>query len=244
MSKLPNAPLVEVIFELTWPIDNEKEQEKFQFLLGDIYSKLKDEYPNRQRLVQLPNVVVPVEILANKPVYRFTKNGSYPLYQIGPGLLSVNTVDSHYFWEEFKNEIVKIINVLGNSYDFEENALLNVGLKYIDFFEFNFNNDAFEFLHKSLHLDIKHNIRPVKNSNPVFFTFATGYKIDEIGMFNVIINRGEYNKKDGFVIETTVITKMNFHSFATLPDWLEKAHSFLSDKFTKMTEGDLHNSFK
>ncbi|RNC65706.1 TIGR04255 family protein [Proteiniphilum sp. X52] len=243
MSKLPKAPLIEVIFELTWPINNGKEQEKFQFLLGDIYSKLRSEYPNRLRLVQPPNVEIPLEILANKPVYRFSKNESYPLYQIGPGLLSVNTVDSHYFWEQFEKEIVKITKVFKESYDFEKDTLLNMGLKYIDFFEFNFNHDAFEFLHKLLHLDIKHNIRPEKNNNPVFFTFASGYN-EEIGLFNVIINRGGYNNKEGFVIETNVSKKISSTDFNILPSWLEEAHSFLSEKFKKMTEGEMYNSFK
>lgn len=243
MSKLPNAPLIEVIFELTWPINNEEEQEKFQFLLGDIYSKLKDDYPNRLRLVQLPNVEIPLEFLANKPLYRFSRNETYPLYQIGPGLLSVNTVDSHYFWGDFEKEVMRITEVFKKSYNFRNKTLLNIGLKYIDFYGFDFKNDAFGFLRDNLHLDIHHEIRPSKNSNPVFFTFATGYN-NEIGLFNIIINRGEYNKKEGFIIETNVTTKIESSNFDALQVWLVQAHSFLSEKFKNMTEGEMYNSFK
>ena len=242
MSKLPKAPLIEVIFELTWPINNEKEQEKFQFLLGDIYSKLKSEYPNRLRLVQPPNVEIPLEILVNKPVYRFRKNETYPLYQIGPGLLSVNTVDFYYFWDQFEVEVIRITKILKESYDFEDNTLLNMALKYIDFFEFDFKNDAFTFLSNYLHLDIKHNIRSDKKRNPIFFTFATGYD-DEVGLFNVIINRGGYNSKEGFIIETNVSTKIMSSDFDTLQEWLGHAHTFLSKKFKEMTEGEMYNSF-
>jgi len=39
MSKLPNAPLIEVIFELSWIANTSKEHEKFQFLLGNMYNK-------------------------------------------------------------------------------------------------------------------------------------------------------------------------------------------------------------
>lgn len=245
MSKLPSAPLIEVIFELTWPINDNKDKEKFQFMLGDIYSKLKDEYPNRLNLIAAPNMEIPVEVFINKPMYRFTKNGSYPLYQLGPGLLSVNTIDLFYFWDEFEKEILKIINVMNDSYDFEENTNLNLALKYIDFFPFDFNNNknnAFEYLKEYLHLEIKHNIQP-KNTVPLFFTFAAGYPCD-VGLFNTIINRGGYNNEEGLIIETNVTKQIISSNLKSLSDWLEKSHDFLSNKFKKMTEGALYESFK
>lgn len=242
MSKLPNAPLLEVIFELTWPVNSREDQEKFQFLLGDIYSKLKSEYPNRQNLVQPSNIEIPLDVFINKPIYRFTKSEPYPLYQIGPGLLSVNTIDSAYFWNEFEKEIIRITKVLSDSYDFDENSILNLGLKYIDFFQFDFNNNALEYLNEYLHLDIKHNLKP-NDSNPLFFTFAVGYPC-KVGLFNTIINRGGVNNKDGFVIETNVTKQITSSDLPSLSNWLEESHDFLSDKFKTMTEGPMYDSFK
>ncbi len=242
MSKLPNAPLLEVIFELNWPINTREDQEKFQFLLGDIYSKLKSEYPNRQNLVHPTTIDIPLDILINKPMYRFTKSDSYPLYQIGPGLLSVNTIDASYFWTDFEKEIIRITKVLSDSYDFEENSILNLGLKYIDFFEFDFNNNALDFLNEYLHLDIQHNLKP-NNSNPLFFTFAVGYPCN-VGLFNTIINRGGVNNKDGFIIETNVTKQIASSELGSLSKWLEQSHDYLSDKFKIMTEGKMYESFK
>lgn len=245
MSKLPNAPLLEVIFELSWSVDKPSEREKFQFLLGDIYSKLKHEYPKRISLFQPPmaGFEVPIEILANKPIYRFIKNDFYPIYQIGPGILSVNTVDSEYFWETFEKEILKILKEFQSSYDFDLNTSLNVALKYIDFYEFNFESDAYSFLKKYLHLDINSNIRPLSNANPIFITFGAGYR-NKLGLFNVIINKGSITQKgEGFVVETNITSKISVSQLNEISLWLQEAHSFLSENFKRMTEGEMYNSF-
>lgn len=246
MSKLPNAPLLEVIFELSWAVNTSQEQEKFQFLLGDIYTKLKEEYPKRINLVQHPiaGFEIPIEILANKPVYRFIKNDSYPLYQIGPGLLSVNTIDSVYFWDDFESEILKILEKFQSSYEFEPNTNLNIALKYIDFYKFDFDNDAYVFLKENLHLDINHNIRPTQEENPVFLTFGVGYKND-LGLFNIIINKVTIPQKgDGFIVETNVVSQTKSSELKNISSWLKQVHSFLSDNFKKMTEGEMYESFK
>ena len=60
----------------------------------------------------------------------------------------------------------------------------------------------------------------------------------------MIINRGGYNNKEDSVIATNVSKKISSTDFNILPSWLEEAHSFLSEKFKKMTEGEMYNSFK
>lgn len=93
-------------------------------------------------------------------MYRFRKEeNSYPLYQLGPGLLSINTVDSVYIWEHFEEEIQRILSVFKDSYDFDNNTRLNVALKYIDFYPFDFNENLRLFLSDNLHLEIKDNVQ-------------------------------------------------------------------------------------
>lgn len=245
MSKLPNAPLLEVIFELSWSVNTSKEQEKFQFLIGDMYSKLKTEYPKRVSLIQSPLVgfEIPLEVLVNKPIFRFIKDNSYPLYQLGPGLLSVNTIDADYFWDDFENEVLKIVEVFSSSYEFEPNTDLNISLKYLDFYKFDFTNDAYSFLKDNLHLEINHRIQPIESNSPLFFSFGTGYKTKN-GLFNVIINRGGIeNKGDGFIVETNLGHKINSTDLNNLSAWLKQAHSFLSQSFKTMTEGKMYDSF-
>ncbi|MBV6460184.1 MAG: hypothetical protein HJHJAOHD_00286 [Flavobacteriales bacterium] len=100
MSKLPNAPLVEVIFELRWKVTDKEELTKCQYLHGDLYASIKDIYNFREALVA-PEV--PMELYLNIPAHRFrVAQNNYPLVQVGPGLLTLNTIDSKYNWEEFE----------------------------------------------------------------------------------------------------------------------------------------------
>jgi uncharacterized protein (TIGR04255 family) len=245
MSKLPKAPLIEIIFELSWIANTSKEYEKFQFLLGDIYTKLKPEYPLRINLFQIPvaGVEIPPEIFNNKPLYRFLKaENSYPIYQIGPGLLSVNTIDNVYVWEDFEKEILNVFARFKESYDFNSTSPFNVALKYMDFYPFDFANNAYDFLKENLHLQISHSMQS-NDSNPNLFAFATG-RTNEIGQFNFVINKGNVNSKgEGFLVETNLSTEMKLNSNVDISPWLNKAHKFLSDSFKEMTKGNMYDSF-
>lgn len=89
MSKLPKAPLVEVVFELRWEIAEKADLMQVEYLYGDIYAELKDKYPHRERILPIE---IPVDLTVNKPVFRYRANkNSYPLIQLGPGLITLNT---------------------------------------------------------------------------------------------------------------------------------------------------------
>ena len=111
MSKLPKAPLVEVIFEIRWNSTNKQEMDKFQLLIGAIYAALKDLYCKPDNL--LPDSNIPIQVLLGKPIYRAKKKSGEPiLYQLGPGLLSINYVGSDYDWAIFYQEICRIVLIL------------------------------------------------------------------------------------------------------------------------------------
>lgn len=246
MSKLPKAPLLEVIFDLSWRVDTPKEQEKFQFLLGDMYTKLKDKYSQRYNLIQVPiaGMEIPIDIFNNKPMYRFRENeNSYPIYQLGPGLLSVNTVNESYIWENFEQEILHVFVKFKESYDFSASQEFNIALKFLDFYVFDFNsNNAYDFLKNNLHLQIMHSMQSEKH-NPSFVNFATGHK-EDVGQFNFSINRGMTPQKgDGFLAETNLVNKMKLNSDSDISQWLKKAHEYLSGAFKKMTKGAMYDSF-
>ncbi len=114
MSKLPKAPLVEVVIELRWQITNKDELAGIQYLYGDIYNELKGKYPYRESI--LP-VEFPMEMTINQPVHRFrTEKGGYPLVQAGPGILTLNTINSIYFWDTLYNDAGELIEKFFNVY--------------------------------------------------------------------------------------------------------------------------------
>jgi uncharacterized protein (TIGR04255 family) len=242
MSKLPNAPLLEVIFEIKWPVDN-KDLEKFQILLGEMHSQLSTDYPN---VVSLhPDLQIPYNIFKNSPTHRFEgKEGEkYPLYQLGPGLLSINTIDSAYDWDKFSAEIQKISTVLQGKYNFDQNKHLSLGLKYLDFFEINcIENNLFQYLEDKFHVCIKANFKNVKN--PLVLNFSTAFQT-EYGILNFSIKTAQINIKQGFIIESALNTKMSAkHYFDDVLGWVSTSHEFLSNFFKEMTEGEMYKSFK
>ncbi|GAB6394722.1 MAG: hypothetical protein MdMp024_1034 [Bacteroidales bacterium] len=175
-------------------------------------------------------------------MYRFRKEeNSYPLYQLGPGLLSINTVDSVYIWEHFEEEIQRILSVFKDSYDFDNNTRLNVALKYIDFYPFDFNENLRLFLSDNLHLEIKDNIQI--DNNPNLLTFSTGYNTEN-GQFNYSINRANVNQKgDGLLVETNLSKKVLTEDFDKISSWLNIAHDFFSEIFKTKTAGKMYDSF-
>src|SRR5258708_6704442 len=105
MSKLPSAPLIEVVFELRWTIE-QQEAQSIQYLSGDLYPHIKDKYPFREAIQGFP-------LFGNSPSSRFrVAQNDYPLVQIGPGVLTINTTDAKYFWKEYEAEVIDVIQKL------------------------------------------------------------------------------------------------------------------------------------
>lgn len=152
MSKLPKAPLLEVIFELRWQIKQKSDLNKYQYLIGDLYSLIKDTYPVRESLAP-PEV--PTDILINNPVHRFrTATNQYPLVQVGPGVLTLNTTDDNYYWSEFY-DWAQTLNQRFFSVFPIETETFNANLLYLDFFKFDFKNDNVnDFINESFNINI------------------------------------------------------------------------------------------
>jgi uncharacterized protein (TIGR04255 family) len=99
---------------------------------------------------------VPTDILINNPVHRFRKErNKYPLVQLGPGVLTLNTTDNNYFWEEFY-ELAKKLNQEFFSVFPIENETFKSNLLYIDFFKYDFKNqNVNEFINDSFNIKIE-----------------------------------------------------------------------------------------
>jgi len=247
MSKLPHAPLVEVIFDMRWDSSLEKDLEKFQFTLGTMFSSLKDDFPI---IKKLQPAQLPIGALLNAPSHRFLPNieTSYPVYQIGPGVLSVNTVDKYYEWDDFSKIACKVANTFINLYKFDNDKKLTLSLKYLDFYDVNFNEiNIYKYLMANFHVDIKSpNID--ETENPTVLNFATAFKTN-FGMMNLKINTGIINdikfKKTGLIIDNTINLSIRAGDWdKIIPNWLNESHNYLSDYFKKMTDGKKYESFK
>lgn len=137
-----NAPLVEVIAEVRWRLEP-------VIGMGDAavdphFSTFTEKFQQQahQRLKfraveQLAPPGTPLQLLPYRPITRFRKSeNGWPLYQIGPGIFTVNIVPPYGGWSKFIPTIRRGLAALWDSYPFA-NRLLNVRrfeLRYINGF--------------------------------------------------------------------------------------------------------------
>lgn len=242
MGKLPHAPLVEVVTEIRWVCETEDDRNAFQFLTGDLYSLVKNRFPFRE--VVIP-AVIPIEAVVGRPTLRFrTEKDGYPLIQVGPGLLTVNTVGDEYDWDTHRNDISFVLENFFNSINLSSKSL-SVTLAYIDFLSFDFEkNNILAFLSKKLHTDISMKFIGSEGDIPQIFNLTVGYS-ESVGTVNINVARGQNNaKEDGVAIQTNIVMSNIAFNQSEIELRLDKAHDRCSDLFKLMTKGELYESFE
>ncbi len=243
MSRLPNAPLLEVIFELRWNALTQEATKKWQYLHGDLYSLIRDKYPVRELI---NNVEVPKEILfhfqVGQPIHRFRPaQDTYPLVQLGPGLLTLNTVDRKYSWTEYSKNILDISNKFFEVHPIKDSLALN--LQYFDFFSFDFeNSNVLDFLSKNLKIDMKQGFQ-VPNRNLDSLDLGLTYNITTDSRIFIGLNKGINEGKDGLILRTMCQGKNISPKIESIHDWIEKSHEMVSQLFKDMTSGEMYESF-
>jgi len=241
MSKLPHAPLLEVIYELRWTLSDMKDLGDFQYLHGDLYNALKESYPFRQNLVPIE---FPPQMLVNNPIFRFRRvENGYPLFQLGPGVLSLNTTDLKYHWEEYFNWCKELTNSFIKIYPKTKELTFKPNLIYIDFYKFDFiNDDIIKFLNKQLNINFGQTFYK-SDLYPNSISGSFGYNT-ETGNLEISFNKGkDQSGNEGLVLKTQLNgDEVNLHTNAIYV-WLDKAHEFCSNLFKDMTKGELYNSF-
>lgn len=242
MSKLPNAPLIEVVLELKWDLLTKEDLNDSQYLYGDIYSSLKHKYPFRENILPFD---VPLEVLINKPVHRFrSSEGGYPLIQVGPGILTLNTIDEKYEWEEFSKNSEELLKAFHSVYQSFKNKLFSPCILYLDFFPFNFDNeDAYNFINENFSVNFKQSFIETE-SYPKDINLSFNYKID-IGILNVSFQKGNNQQGvEGIILQIRIDGFAKNDEIDKIILWYDQSHKITSDLFKKMTEGKLYESFK
>jgi len=240
MSKLPKAPLLEVIFEINWDITNNEDIAKFQYLHGDLYSNLKKDFPKRENLVPAE---IPFDMMKNRAVFRFRKEIGYPLIQIGPGILTFNTTDSLYFWDSYRGEITRVIGSLSEVFSEINQTNLFLTLTYLDFFEIDLESEnLIEFINKNLNLNINQTFIEDENTKEVNLTFS--YKVNEDTLLLNLRNGSVNENKKGIILQTKLVGHKKKYTNEEQLIWLDNAHETCGNIFKKITTKNFYNSFK
>lgn len=239
MSQLPNAPLVEVVMELRWKISTREELSGIQYLYGDLYNELKRKYPYRESI--LP-VEIPMEMTVNQPVHRFrAEKGGYPLLQVGPGIITLNTIDTNYYWDTFYNDAKEIILAFSNVYSTPHS--ITPAILYIDFFPFSFKEgDVHQFINKKFNVSFSQSFFET-SKHPTDFNMGFAYEID-LGDLRVNFQKGKNQNTEGILLQTRINGNQDTFNNDHINTWLIEAHGILSNIFKQLTMGELYKSFK
>lgn len=238
MSKLPKAPLVEVVIELRWKITSKKELAGVQYLYGDLYNELKRKYPYRESIIP---VEVPMEMIINQPIHRFrAEKGGYPLLQIGPGIITLNTIDAKYYWETFFEDAKELIQTFHTIY--LPNNIVVPAILYIDFFPFDFSiNNVHKYINQKFNITFGQSFFETEKFLSDF-NMGFAYNTD-LGDLRVNFQKGKNQNVEGILLQTRINGKPTTSNFKNLNNWLGEAHKILSQLFKQLTAGELYESF-
>lgn len=243
--KLPNAPLQEVIFELRWKLDFDQETQslldkEFQFAFANFVNLSSHKLKHK---INLRPAIISESMFANKPVYQFwAEKGIYPVFQIGPGVFTVNETDKNYVWDSFKELIREGIDWLSKSYS-NKLEFTFAELRYIDAIEILEDNqiNLSKFIADNLSLEIKNKVIDARLND---IQFHQRFKLDSENFLSLLIANGvKNNSQVKAIILQISYNKTSNISLETLSTWIESAHTTCSELFRRMVSTKLYEQF-
>lgn len=246
-------PLIEAILEIRWHLqtnaqNNVRYDPHYQILVGRLYERIKNDYPVFE---QLPTSLLPLEVVPYTVQYRFRKKeNSWPLIQLGPGVLTLNET-TDYSWDTFRKFSVEAEQALLDAYLKRDDLKFSVILlRYLNTTEFDYNNnDISDFLLKQMAIKSempnalfksnKINSRP--QSVELHYEFnCTNPDSDVV----IHLNTALMSSKPIISWETTVaaqgpkIPKYDAESFGK---WIDSAHSVIEECFDSLWKTNSHS---
>lgn len=247
MSKLPNAPLQEVIFELRWTLTPSEESgqvidSEFELASGRLSSIIEKKFPHHQRITPSN---IPQQLLQYQVVHQYwTDKNTWPVLQLGPGIFTINCTDNWYDWENsFRDLIKEAIEWLFQAYRNSLNIGL-VSLRYIDAIKIsdygglsdgwqNFIKSKFNFeYHNSF--DTRGKQKQIQ-INQIF-------ELNDGSDLHVQMTDGTTSNEEAFIWQIAILKKFSFTPTEIL-DWADNAHSIAHNLFKEMLKPEMYASF-
>lgn len=260
MSKLKNAPLIEVIFEFKWGKTSQKGNEvtiefsqeekalmpgKFQLHAAEVGFDFSKVMENQ---LPIPHLVR----------YRYSeKPGSYPLYQLGDGVFAINQTDFgdyEYDWGVFKTAVERGVNLFEKSYPFpiKDLPLIDIQLRYRDAIHAQNDESILAFITEKLNVGnftlptILTENENIDTECPLgSITLQVGCK-KPTGQIICQINQGTNDGKKIFLLDFIIISKVNVFTEITseaLIDWCTEAHEHHQTIFKAICSDNLFETF-
>lgn len=245
ISKLPNAPLQEVIFELRWKLDFDPESQSradknFPFAFANFSALSTDKLKHK---IILKSSVIPDILFVNRPIYQFwAAENQYPVFQLGPGVFTVNETEKNYEWKNFRALILQGVDWLNRSYSNKLDFSI-VELRYIDALEVGDDNQKhlIKFIADNLQIEISNKTIDAKLND---IQLHQRFKIDDENYLSLLIANGikNINQSKAIILQTSFNKTSNI-SVENLISWIDIAHDTCSSLFKKMISKNLYEQF-
>ena len=240
--KLPKAPLQEVIFELYWNMQYTEHGLKFDpgfdIAQGAFANLIEQEFPIRKKT--LPDGVSDHLIYPN-PVHRFWKGeNTWPVVQIGPGILTVNDTEKNYHWaDSFFPLIQSSVKHVLKAYK-EKISFNKISLRYIDAVELP-SEDLLNFVNSNFQVQINSNFKEPGALNAI--SINQSFKLADDSLLSISISNGLKNNGKPALIWQSIVQKENNFTEEEVLNWTNNNHSIISDLFKKIIKPEFYGTF-
>lgn len=250
--KLPNAPLLEVVFELRWALEGPEglpvqlHQDPAYSLLAIEFTEIAKSYGFGTRRDMATSPTGP---LGHTIHYRYFRGDSFPfpIWQIGPGIFAYNE-STDYEWSSYRASLREAVRALLVSYPKSKSLKLrpvHLELRYTDAFssELLGHTDLAKFFNGDSNLTI--NLNKFFKSND--FGGAVDGRLEIVRklknvkntVFCLEVGTGEASKKPTILVVSKVLTKSdkmdlgsNSRSIVSnIIRWADAAHKLTHEFF-------------
>ena len=237
--KLKNAPLKEVILEITWEdsIDEfgNKFDSGFELAQGIFAEKLKEKFPIHKKLYNNNQ-----QVKFGTPIHQYWMSElEWPVIQHGQGILSINQTEDKYLWNDFKNLVNEIVGLLFSSYS--DNILINrISLEYFDAFDVP-DSQTYKFIEDNLQTSLctQYNLPGQLDGLKI----NKNYLQEDNSLLSISISDAvnDFTKKEVVIMVTSGIIEEN-NLNENFDSKLEKLHKLCSDAFKTILNKDYYGS--
>lgn len=247
MGRLAKAPLQEVIFEVRWEADVDPatgvpHDKEFLMAAGRFHVHVESEFghvDNRQPLYEMaPQAFMGQAVRQYRP-----GQGQWPLFQLGPGVFTVNDTHKDYDWRgKFSPLIAKGLDRLEKAY---EGSLpySQAALRYIDAVnvkDYDFSDWA-SFIPDHLNFGFTNGFD--SGAVPQDVSFQQLFALPDGSQLHLNIASGKDGQGNDQMIWQTSVIKSGSFTKAELLQWAESAHAKSSEVFSRICKKHFHDSF-
>lgn len=248
MGRLAKAPLQEVILEVRWEVEADPASGRlldkgFSMAAGRFHVYVEKEFghvDDRQPFYDMaPHAFMYQAVRQYRPA-----PNAWPLFQLGPGVFTVNDTNKDYDWQgKFSPLVAKGLDHLEHAYE-GPLPFSTVALRYIDAV----NVADYGFVDWATFIPGHLNFGFMNEFNsgmvPRDVSFQQLFDLGEDGQLHLNIGSGKDGDGNDQLIWQTSIIRAGSFSKEELLQWAERAHAKSSEVFKSICKPHFYDSFR